>query len=128
MTTFGITRIEATREASAAYVAELDRSIDELTGQLELLQALRRATAGAFGFDRRGGEAGTFGKAADAAKRAIYEGEGGGAGNADGRMVPRGQTPAWADADIVVDINGQVLKHPGREMPNVLVVPRGVPF
>ncbi|MGT2467408.1 hypothetical protein ACVOMV_24860 [Mesorhizobium atlanticum] len=90
MTTFGITRAEATREASAAFVAELDKSTDELTEQLSLLQTLRRAAAGAFGFDRRGDEAGTFGKAADAAKRAIYEGENGGGTDGDGRLIPRG--------------------------------------
>ncbi|MES0218036.1 hypothetical protein NKL07_22065 [Mesorhizobium sp. C280B] len=85
---FGITRVDATRTASSEYLAELDKSIDELSGQLALLQGVRRAVAGTFGFDRRGDEAGTFGKAADAAKRAEYEGEGG-QNDESGRLVPR---------------------------------------
>ncbi|TIS37550.1 hypothetical protein [Mesorhizobium sp.] len=85
---FGITRIEMTKTASAEYVAELDKSIDELSEQLAMLQAVRRAVAGTFGFDRRGDEAGMFGKAADASKRAEYEGEGGST-DRTGRLVPR---------------------------------------
>ncbi|RWM29453.1 hypothetical protein [Mesorhizobium sp.] len=89
MTTFSITRTEATREASAAYLAELDKSIDELGAQLALLQGVRRAVAGTFGFDRRTKEeAGEFGAAADAARRAEYEGEGGST-DGEGRLVPR---------------------------------------
>ncbi|RWC91693.1 MAG: hypothetical protein EOS72_03290 [Mesorhizobium sp.] len=85
---FAITRTEATKLASAEYVGELDKSIDELSDQLAMLQAVRRAVAGTFGFDRRGDEAGTFGQAADAAKRAEYEGEGG-QNDQSGRLVPR---------------------------------------
>lgn len=89
---FEITRVEATRTASSEYLAELDKSIDELGAQLALLQGVRRAVAGTFGFDRRGEEAGAFGQAADAAKRAEYEGENN-LTDKVGRLVPRPKVP-----------------------------------
>jgi hypothetical protein len=88
---FEITRTPQTEAAATAFLTELDAQIDELTANLELLQAVRRATASAFGVDRREG-VGTFGEITDAARRAEYEGEGDPTDKV-GRLVPRGRPP-----------------------------------
>lgn len=86
---FGLALPPATEAQSVEYVRTvLDPQIEELTAQLALLHGARRAIASIFGIDRRGDEAGIFGQAADAAKRAEYEGEGGQA-DISGRLVPR---------------------------------------
>lgn len=76
-----------TEAASIEFIKTvLDPQIDELQAQLALLQGARRAVASIFGVDRRGDDAGKFGKAADSTNRQHYEGEGDDA--ADGRMRP----------------------------------------
>ncbi|CAM5656109.1 hypothetical protein MAUB1S_11409 [Mycolicibacterium aubagnense] len=88
---FGLGLPPTTEALSIEYVKNvLDPQIDELTAQLTLLQGMRRAIASVFGIDRRGDEAGVFGQAADAAKRAEYEGEGAQT-DESGRLVPRGR-------------------------------------
>lgn len=92
---FAITRTDATVTASHEYVAELDKTIDELRGQLELLQGLRRAVAGTFSIDRAEGATG-FGLITENLKRAEYEGDD--AEGPDGRLVPRGMPKASMEA------------------------------
>lgn len=72
---FEITRIPETESAAKAFLTLLDLQIDELQANLHLLQTVRRATAACFGVDRRTEEeSGKIAAAADAAKRAEYEG------------------------------------------------------
>lgn len=92
---FDIQRVEATRTASHEYVNELDKTIDELAAQLDLLQGVRRAVAASFGIDRRDG-VGTFAQMADAAKRAEYEGDETRA--PDGRLRPSPRMPRAVEA------------------------------
>ncbi|QPC87085.1 hypothetical protein GA830_10295 [Mesorhizobium sp. NBSH29] len=84
-TTFGLSLPETTTEAAHTFDRALTAQIDELNNQLQLMQALRRANAAAFGIDRREG-VGKFGEMADAAKRAEYEGDSGERQKADGRL------------------------------------------
>lgn len=93
---FHIALTPQTKEAAIAFVGVLDAQTDELTANLELIQALRRATASAFGIDRRG-DAGKIASLVDASKRSIYEGDSG-LTNADGRLVPRGRSAPAQEA------------------------------
>lgn len=82
---FSIKLTEHTKTAAEEFLRKLDPQIDELQQQLALLQGVRRAVAGTFGFDRRDG-VGKIAQAADRARRAEYEGDE--AVDADGKFRP----------------------------------------
>lgn len=72
---FAVALPPSTEKAATEFVRTvLDPQIDELSSQLELLQAHRRSLASTFGIDRREG-ATQIGKLLDAASRAEYEGK-----------------------------------------------------
>ena len=66
--------IGATTEAARAFVAQLDKQIEEAHEFLAMAQALRRATAAAIGIDRGEGDS-TMSKLLKGANRRHYEGE-----------------------------------------------------
>lgn len=84
---FGFSLPISTQEGAEAFIRDvLDKQIEELQGQLEILQAHRRALASTFGIDRRD-SASKLGQVLDAADRADKEGDG---DRPNGRLVPRG--------------------------------------
>lgn len=108
---FSIKLTEQTKMAAEAFIKQLDPQIDELQEQLRLLQGVRRAVAGTFGFDRRDG-VGKIAQAADRAKRAEYEGDD--AVDKDGRFVPNivGQSRAETIAQMEAPMAGRLVPRP----------------
>lgn len=111
-----LTRVEQTRSATETYLNEvLGPMIDEVRDQLDLLLAHRRSLAVTMQIDRPDEGASVLRKALAGANRANYE------GTASSPRF-RGSTDLYANADIVVTIDGTVLKSKWGDDIVVLVV------